>query len=400
MIKEEDKMIKQLLPYLLTCTLAVSISGIAAQAEDTQTEATETETESTSPDGAISDDIYSFQMQLDGDLYTFPMPYKDFLACGWEYRDSEDTELAPDTYTGEYFYKDNLRAYVDLINTGINTAPYSECVVGGLSIDSYDFEDAPETTIVFPKGVTYGTATLDDVKAAYGEPSDSYKGDLYTKLSYEYDSYRDWEFYIDAETGLLNEFNVRNFVYDDEANSAAAAQVSSEPTEAVLAYEAPTELGDDARSGIVEFAGNLYQLPAPVSVFIENGFLLKPEDSDSVVSGQGYGWFSLLKDGQEFRGTALNYDKNATTIENCFVTTVESTWYDTDLPLMIPGGLTRNLNNEELLAVLEDLPYEVDDDSGDYIYYTVQRKDDYDWTIDIVYSKEDDAVVSIEYEKR
>ncbi len=388
---------KKFVTCFLACTMAVSAFGFSAAAETEETEAAAgASAESTE---ALSDDIYSFQLKLDGDVYTFPMSYADFLAYGWEYRE-DDMELAPNQYSGEAFYKGNLRAYVELINTGINTVPYSECMVGGIEIDSYDSEDAPDTTIEFAKGVTYGTSTLDDVKAAYGEASDVYEGDLYTKLTYEYDSYRDWSFYIDVETGILNHFAVSNFVFDEEANAAAMAEVSGDPTEAVLAYEAPTELGDDAMSGVVEFAGNLYQLPAPVSVFLENGFTLKQEDSDAVVAGQSFGWFSMLKDGQEFRGTARNYDKNATTIENCFVTEVESDHYDTDLPIMIPGGLTRDLNNEELMAVLENLSYEVSSDSDDYTYYTVQRKDDYDWSINITYSKEDDAVISIEYEKR
>lgn len=391
---------RKYLMYLLALTMTFSGYGVMAAAEDGTEAAAESGTEAAADGAELSDDIYSFQMKLDGDLYAFPMSYEDFTACGWEYDGNEELELAPNSYTGETFYKGELRAYVELFNGGLNTVPYSGCSISGMSIDAYDFEDAPETVIEFPNGVVYGTSTLDDVKAAYGEPGDVYEGDLYTKLSYEYDIYQDWEFNIDKETGVLDQFDVSNLVVDEEANAAAAAEVSSEPTEAVLAYTAPTELGEDAEAGIVEYAGDLYQLPAPVSVFLENGFTLKPEGSDAVVPGQNAGWVEMLKDGQEFRGSVRNYDKNATTIENCFIMAVDSDRYDTDLPLVIPGGLTRGLNEEELLAVLENLPYEISSDTDDYIYYTVQRKDDYDWSIDITYSKEDDEVISLEYENR
>ena len=40
----------------------------------------------------------------------------------------------------------------------------------------------------------------------------------------------------------------------------------------VTAYAAPTALGDDLESGVVEIAGELYQLPCPVSAFLDNGW--------------------------------------------------------------------------------------------------------------------------------
>lgn len=390
-------MSKKFLSCLLACSLVFSAFGMTAWA-DAETE-TEASTEAAA-DGELSDDLYSFQVKLDGELYQFPMSYADFVAKDWTCVDDDTTEMAPNNYSSFRFTKGNLEAYVDIINVGINTVAVSECMVGGISIDSFQFEDAPDTTIELPKGITYGVSTMDDIKAAYGEASDTYESDLYTKLTYEYDSYQEICLYVDAETGLLNEFDIQNFVVDYDANNAAAAEVSSEPTAEVLAYEAPAELGEDPKSGIVEFAGNLYQLPAPVSVFIENGFTLKSEDSDSVVAGQDFGWFEMLKDGQEFRGTARNFDKNATTIENCFVTEVEADSYDADFELNIPGGISKGMSGDDLLTLLADLPYEVSSESDTHTYYTVQQKDNYDWSINIVVEKESNTVISIEYENR
>ncbi len=388
---------KKLLVSLLACSLCFSACAAAALAEEeAATEATAAET----AEGELSDDIYSFQLKLDGDVYQFPMNCEDFMALGWTYAEDEDTDIAPNSYSSFRFTKGNLEAYVELFNLGLNTMPATQCSVGGMSIDSYQFEDAPETVIEFPKGLTFNVSTLDDVKAAWGEPSDTYEGDLYTKLTYEYDIYQSIEFEIDSETGVIDKFDLENLVQEEGANDAAAAEVSGEPTEEVLAYEAPTELGDDIRSGIVEFAGNLYQLPAPVSVFLENGFTLKPEDSDAVVAGDYFGWFEMIKDGKEFRGTADNHDPNATTIENCFVTEVEADSYDADLPLALPGGISNHMSADELMPILETLPYEVSSDTDDYTYYTVQDKDSYDWGINITVKKEDNTVTSIEYEKR
>lgn len=403
---------KKILSGLLTCAMVFSAYGMAAGAEaepettsevsaettaEASTEAAAEDGSGTAEDGeALSDNIYDFQFKLDGALYTFPMSFDDFLALGWEYDGDEDLELSPYSYTGELFYKGKLRAFVDLLNNGINTVPYSQCMVSGITIDSFYFEDAPETVIELPKGIVYGTSTLDDVKAAYGEPSDVYEGELYTKLSYEYDSYQDWEFEIDVETGVLNEFDIQNFTYDEEANAAAAAEVSGEPTEEVLAYVAPTELGDDPLSFVVEFAGDLYQLPAPVSVFLENGWTLKTEDSDSVVAGYDFGWLYMMKDNQEFHTLARNYNRNATTIENCFVTTIEGNRYDTDLPVVLPGGAATGMTVAELEAALEGVDYTKDDSNETYVYYNITGKDEYDEYISILVYTDEDLVSGIE----
>ena len=185
-----------------------------------------------------------------------------------------------------------------------------------------------------------------------------------------------------------------------QAFAEAGADVAIVDIDYETAQKTAAELGDDIHSGIVDFAGNLYQLPAPVSVFLENGFTLKPEDSDPVVAGEYFGWFEMIKDGKEFRGTARNFSPNATTIENCFVTEVEADSYDADFPLTLPGGISNHMSADELMPILETLSYEVSSDTDDYTYYTVQEKDNYDWSINITVKKEDNTVTTIEFENR
>lgn len=391
-------MSKKLLSFLLACSMAAVPFSQTVPAE-------ETEGMEAAADGAsaLSDDIYDFQLKLDGDVYQFPMSFSDFTALGWKLDGDESTSLEPNSYTSESFLKGYLRAYVDVFNMGINSAPLTDCTIGGISIDAYDFEDAPETTIEFPGGVKYGSATLDDVKTAYGEASDVYEGDLYTKLEYDYDSYQDWEFYVYNETGTLDEFSVRNFVQDEEANAAAASEISSEPTEDVLGYTAPTELGDDPLSFIVEYAGDLYQLPAPVSVFLENGWTLKTEDSDPYAVGGGSAWVSMLKDGQELRTLATNYSPDATTVENCFITSVESDSYSTDLPITVPGGITKGMSKDDLVALLDSMDgikYTVEDSSEDYHYYNIETPESSLDGISIMVRTEDNTVGTVEVSYR
>lgn len=405
---------KRELVYALTICAAVSF-GAAVSAENASDEAVieetgnvlaETTAESAAEDTAetaaetavLSDDPYSFQLLLDGQLYTFPMSYADFTALGWEYQDDETAEIEPNSYSStEVFLKGDLQAYVSMVNLGLNTLPLSECSVGGFSIDSWQFQEAPNTTIELPGGIVYGTSTLEDIKAAYGEPSDTYEGDLYTKLTYEYDYYQSLELYVSTETGLLNEVAVENFVADEEANAAAEAQVSSEPTEEVLAYEAPTELGDDLQSFIVDYAGSLYQIPAPVSVFIENGWTLKEEDSDSIVAGKDFGWVALMKDNQELRAIARNYNANATTIENCFVTSVEGNVNSTNLPITVQKGITLGMSAADLETALAGVEYEKDNSSSAmFTYYTIEGKESSLDSVEILLNTEEGTVTGIE----
>lgn len=386
---------KKLLTFLLAGTFAISsvtLCAAEAETESTTETATEVSTEEaasedvSTEEGAseadetasaeLSDDLYSFQVKLNDVLYQFPMTYAEFTAMGWEYQDDETFEVAPYEYTPSAEFKNGaLEIYATVINLGINTVPISECLVGGIDIDQYNIEDAPDTTIEFPGGILYGKATMDDVKAAYGEPTRVYEGDLYTNLTYEYDYDQSFDFYIDAETGVLNQFEMENLIADEEARTTAAAEVSSEPTEAVLAYTAPTELGDDLFSFTVDFAGNLYQLPAPVSVFEENGWTVKEADSDAVVPGGSFGWVTMMKDNQELSVIARNYDANATVINNCFVTSVESSEYTTNLPLNIQKGITVGMSTADLEAALEGVDYEKDTESESFTYYTITGPD-------------------------
>ncbi len=357
---------KKALTWLLVLALTLALgAGYALAAAEEEEERT------------LSDDIYSFQLMLDGEFYEFPMSYDDFTAMGWEYQGDPAEQMRPNEYSvAERFVKDDLEIYGTLVNLGINTVTYDACMVGGISLDPYQFEDAPDTELVFPGGLAYGAATAEDIQDAYGEPSDTYEGDMYTKLTYEYDYYQDWDFYVYAESGVVEEVEVRNFVADEEANAAAAALVTDEPTEGVLAYEAPEGLGEDPMTFTVEYAGDLYQLPAPVSAFVENGWTVQEELSDEIVSGYDYGWLTMMKDNQQFRCMVKNYDPNAAKVTNCFVTEVESDVYDPDLPLALPGGAQYGMSEADLTVWLDGqgLAYEKED-SDSFVYYTVEGPD-------------------------
>lgn len=360
--------------------------GAAAEGEDAQTEAQ-----------ALSDDIYSFQAEIDGEVYQFPMSYAEFTAKGWTYDGDAAQTMDPEQYTtAETFKKDASKLYATIFNLGMNTVPFSECQIGGFSVDSYMMKDGA-FSLKLPKGIEFGVSTLEDVKAAYGAPSRVYEGEMYTALSYEYDMYQNVEIQVDKETNVVSKIDIRNMIEtaSEEEQSQAEASVSDEVTEEVKSYQAPTELGDDFTKFIAEYDGVLYQLPAPVSEFEKNGWTVKEEQSDMIVKGKDFGWVSLMKNNQELRVIAQNYGENATTIRNCFVTTVKGDDNTTNLPITVQKGITRGMAKADLEKALEGVDYEFEE-SDMFEYYKITGPDSSLDYVQILVRKDTNVVQGIE----
>lgn len=385
----------------LLCVMpAAGVMAEEAAAETTNEAQAETATEG---DGAqtdaqaLSDDIYSFQAEIDGEVYQFPMSFADFTAKGWTYDGDAAQTMEPGQYTAaETFKKDASRLYATMFNLGMNTVAFSECQIGGFSVDSYMMKDGA-FSVKLPKGIEFGVSTLEDVKAAYGEPSREYDGEMYTALTYEYETYQDVEIQVDKETKVVSKIDMRNMIQTaGEADQAQAeAAVSDEVTEEVKSYQTPTELGDDLTKFIVEYDGALYQMPAPVSEFEKNGWTVKEDQSDMTVKGKDAGWVSLMKNNQELRVMARNYGDNATTIRNCFVTTVKGDDNSTDMPITVQKGITRGMTKADLEKALEGVTYEFEE-SDMFEYYTVEGPESSLDSVQILVRKDTGVVQAIE----
>ena len=163
----------------------VTLAPTEAPLETVETAETEESTSGTKPSiGSLSDDIYSFQVELDGDIYQFPMTFDDLIAYGWEYDGDATQTMDPDQYTvGESFKKGDITIYAEIINLGANVEPFNKCSVAGFSIDDYLVGDL-DISIILPGGIQFGKSTKKEIIAAYGEPTSTYDSDLYTTLTY------------------------------------------------------------------------------------------------------------------------------------------------------------------------------------------------------------------------
>ena len=368
-----------------------TVTEFSSETELTSDAETESSSASSSASAELSDDI-----KINSDIYTFPMSFDDLISMGWEYLSDASAELEPNNYSStERFKLGDLEAYITMANLGINTEPISGCTVSGISIDSFQMNGITDVTIELPGGIRYGVSTLDDITAVYGTPSDTYEGDLYTKVSYEKDYYQDVELSVDSETGVLNGIAIENMSAGEDTGSDAATDLSDEPTPEVLAYQAPSELGDDLTSFIVEYAGDLYQLPAPLSEFEKNGWTIDTAQSASFVAGNSYDWVYMSKDNQNLHTIVRNYNSNAAVIANCFVTDVEGNVDSTNLPITVQRGLTIGLTEAEVVSALDGVEYELDDENESFHYYTVESPESSLDYVQIVVNTEEDSVIAI-----
>ena len=363
---------KTLIVVLTGCMVLSPVSVYAADATETTTEAevTETAVQEDSADsestGELGDDIYSFSMEFDGQTMKFPMTYQEFTDMGWELSSSEDpdTKVSTNSYGMLTFNKGASSVYADVINLGINEVGLEDCLIGGISVDgSYDV-DLTAVSVKLPGDIELGKATLDDIKAAYGEPSDTYEGDLYTKLTYEKDSYQEVEFSVFKDDNTLKEVDMRNF---EEPEDYDKGTVSDEVPDIVTSYETPTALGDDMMDTAVEYMGDLYSLPAPVSAFTANGWEIQDAEDTPYVEGGGIAFIDMMKNNQSIHFSVYNETENATALENCFVRELSFATYDPEsIEMKLSGDITLGADKAELIKMADEKGY-ISEENDDYL---------------------------------
>ena len=318
----------------------------------------------------LSDDIYSFQVSIDGTIYQFPMWASDFEALGWTYDGDASKTLSSNEYTAaEKWVKGDISVYTKLANLSMNTVTMTESMVGGITLEEYQLKDG-NCEIILPKGIQYGVSTKEDVIAAYGSPNYEYDGENWYKMGYEKDYYQSVYLYISAETGKLCEIEIENIVELEGADNSVDATVP----DVVKNYKAPTTLGDDLYEFDIELEGNLYTLPCPVSELLANGFTINEDNSESAFGAQGHGWLEIVYDNQAYHTIVQNFADYATTAENCFITDIETSIYGPEYDLTIPCGIKRGDSEESVLEKIKNYNYEVDAEEGsEFTYYEISN---------------------------
>lgn len=338
--------------------------------EDTAKEKTEKKEAAQTP-AELSDDLYDFQVSIDGTVYQFPMWFSDFAALGWEYDGDETETLSSNQYTfTQVWKKDGCKVYTRFANLSMNTVPFSESMVAGITLEEYYLKDC-DWEILLPGGIQYGVSNADDIKAAYGDPTSDYDGDLYYKMTYEYDFYREISLYVYKDDDTLKQIEIENMVELEGADNS----VDDTVPDLVKEYKAPSSLGNDFYAYTAQLEGVVYSLPCPVSVLLENGFEIDESSSDSEVGAGRNGWVDLRYNNQTLHTMVENYADYATTVENCFAVSMKSSEYGPKFDLVFPGNIKVGDKEDVVKKATAKFNCEVETSDSGYTYYTVSDPD-------------------------
>lgn len=368
--------------------LPSTVCGAEQPADTAETAADETTAEKPEAAG-LGTDIYGYQVEYAGNLIQLPMTYDDFTSLGWTLskNDSPDTMIPTGSYGMATFNNGEVSAYVDMINFGINEAPLSDCLVGGIKLDmTWGDVDLSSISVKLPGGIVMGTSNIEDIKAAYGEPSDTYEGDLYTKMTYQQDSYQRVELYVYKEENTLLQVDIRNF---KEPEGFDKGSVSTDVPDIVSNYKAPTALGGDFMEPDVEFMGDFYRLPAPVSAFLSNGWVMKDVAEGAFLEGGGLEFIEMMKENQTVRFSVYNLTENATAIENCFVTELSFGSYDPEIfALKLSENITLGADKNELIAKASERGY-LHEDKDNYLTVYPDKDSKLDHYVEFWFNEEE-----------
>ncbi len=360
---------KKLLIWMLAGCMAAAMPATVLAAENVEESGTETEAGT----AELGDDIYSFQVMFDGDLLKLPMSCDELISMGWQAENPEDLDTMVQTnsyITGVRFVKGNYYISADILNLGINEEPASKCLIGGIEVDASGAvhenigQKIEPGIAMLPGNIEVGTATIEDIKAAYGEPTDTHEDEVYTVLTYDKDSFQDITLTVYQETGTLLEVDMQNFVEPEDFDPGT---VSGETPSIVSDYKEPSALGDDLMDSTVEFMGDLYQLPAPVSAFEANGWVIQDAEEGAYVEGGGLEFIDMMKENQTVRFSVYNFTENAVALSDCFVQELSFATYDPEIiDMKLGGGVTLGVSKDDLKTMAEAKGY-VYEAEGDYV---------------------------------
>ncbi len=333
----------------------------------------------------LSDDVYDFEVMLDGDVFKLPLELSEFEEAGWKTDDDLTVTNDPGYGNHAFFTKGDQEVDVELYNKSMDVKPLKECQIIGISTFNYDNENKMD--IELAKGIKIGS-TMDEVTEAYGEPTeiDEYDSDI----SYIYSSGENQDIELMFE-GSEKVTNISVTKIDNEKAPEAAVD-SKEVPKVVSNYKTPESLGDDLYSFNVKYSGSMYTIPAPVSAFEANGWKIEGDTSE-VVPAQGYpeSDFEMRKDNKFVRISIKNYSDKATTISNCFITSIETDKDAAAIPIELPKGITENSKGSDVLAA-----YGEPTDKYESSFMKSYGYGDYDAGIEFTIDSEDDTISSIE----
>ncbi len=291
-----------------------------------------------------------YQLQIDDEVYRFPMSYSSFANCGWSCDGMESGTMEPWNYERYLFYRGEECCSAYLLNLSDDTISLDACTIGGMVVEEHDWEDSG-SKISLPGDLVRGASTGEDIVAAYGMPDELCEGSLYTIYVYREDSNREVELEVYNKTGFLENIRIENFT---ESENIPSEKTEEETPAAVLAYEKPESLSPGMMAYEIELDGSVYALPVPVCALIEDGWEVVEAQSDSEIPALYYGWVTLKKGDLCFTQAVRNSEENALGPENCWLESLEISREGLEAEGSLPGKVRVGMTEKRFLDLLAE----------------------------------------------
>lgn len=159
-----------------------------------------------------SGDVFCFEFSIDGETYKFPLKYSDMEKNGWSYKNGGgEKPLKPNQYLiGLRMENGDLSMSVQPINLTDSNITANEANIGKLTLDSNYIK--PDSHTVNYAGIVLGKSKMDDVLAAFGEPSSKYENEKHPTVTYKMKTNVTVKFSFDnTKGGIVDEIDIQNF---------------------------------------------------------------------------------------------------------------------------------------------------------------------------------------------
>ena len=158
----------------------------------------------------LGTDITNGNVEIDGKVYTFPMPVQELLDDGWVLSESFPEYIEAGSEASSNITKNDFRIYITCSNFADYITVPENCLVTYIS--PYDTDNVP---MILPGGITYGS-TKEEADSVITDEFD-YSNST-SNWSYEY-NYREDDisryvrFSVDKETKLVNSITLSYYVH-------------------------------------------------------------------------------------------------------------------------------------------------------------------------------------------
>ncbi len=355
------------IPLLLIIILIIALSG----GDDTDVQPDDTTSapivqQSTE---ALSDNIYDFNIKLNGTVYKFPEALTNFENAGWVI-DADKKAETVEAQDSIELPAQNDTGYITLhiYNDGDTAKAVSECQVGGITLS---FNRSNSYTIELSKGIVISEdTTMDDIAAIWGKYTHiSWRNYSYKKASTLNDSC-EYKFETSAD-GTLVSASVKN--YDEDNIYSPGVEVAGQIVDIAEPAQA---LSNNFADGTIAINGKAFTLPMKLNDIISGGTWVVADGPSKLAPNEQ--WFiclgkntntsyTAMKNGY-ITATVINTTDKEIAIEDASVISVSYDCTDFSDVVEFTNGIKLGMSEAEFLKATNSLELEKSD-SGTLIYY-------------------------------